>query len=201
MSNFVIDASVIKRLSTVAKNYHPNVKEDVIKLIKNIRLEHLSGKTYAVVSNGYVGVIEYLGKTSEPDAVAYLKIDERISSLTGWVNVNTIPALKMSVASTLFGESISDVCEWLISTPLDKWQNWITKLNLKNSSGVMQWNVSNIKILLETSSSGELIFPEFIDASRAITVRDRDNPNWVGVLMSAAVKNTTPATVPDWFPA
>ena len=81
----------------------------------------------------------------------------------------------------------------------DNWLSWFTESN--ETVGFMYWDLYQIQTLFECSPSGEIIFPEHINATKPVIVVDANNTEWLGVFIprSDSDKPLKPATLPEWM--
>jgi hypothetical protein len=66
----------------------------------------------------------------------------------------------------------------------------------------MYWDLFQIEALIKSSPSGGVVFPEFIDSSKPVMIRDSLKPNWAGVFIPDVSKGSTkhkPAEIPEWW--
>ena len=59
----------------------------------------------------------------------------------------------------------------------------------------------DIETLWRVSPTGELVFPEVIDANKPVIVRDVNDDNWIGVFIPSieGKRIVKPATLPEWL--
>lgn len=201
MSKFIVKANVLNRMSKIPVFFEPTTSEDLKKQIRTIRLEIKSGKMFAVATNQQVAAVEYLGETKEPDDVCYLRLEcEFLNETEGLITVETIPEIALSTA--LHGAKlVNDCCLWFDNNIMDNWRSWIGKQSGKHK-GFMFWELYHIQTLFEASPSGKIVFPEDIDASEPVVLRDSENENWVGLFVPdqrpGEIK-CEPAKLPDWW--
>lgn len=193
MSNFKITAEEFLRLAQVIEFFESNVREDEKVKINTIRLENKNGRGIAVVTNKKVASIQDLGSTDSPDGVCYLKITPQLSELAKRgaqrglpIQISTIPEIAMATAQ-ITGEYLNDVCHWFDENPLDNWRSWIRQAPA-TSSGIMSWDLFHIETLIKSSPSGQVVFPEFIDADKPLMIFDRFHAGWVGVFIPSELQ-------------
>jgi hypothetical protein len=104
-----------------------------------------------------------------------------------------------SKIQTMLGTTVSD-CEYVFdSTPLTRWRDWITPLATK-SQYQMYWNLFHVEALLKSSPSGKVIFPEFIDATKPLIIKDVSTDNWVGLFLPTDnEKEHDKIKIPKWW--
>jgi hypothetical protein len=174
-------------------------------------LEISNGKVFAIATNVKIAAIEYLGQTVEKDGVAHVILDPQIlerckaeSWMDGSLIVNTIPEIALGNLTTTNNWAFNgNACHWFEETPLNDWRKWADDKPAKISKGIMWWNLYYVESLLRSSKSGKVIFPQHIDTEQPVILRDRENPNWVGLFMADPTpyedRVIQPATLPEWW--
>jgi hypothetical protein len=189
MTNFTIKCETFIRLANICSFFSQRVDEETKNKINVLRLENHSGNLIAIITNQAIACIERIGTTSEKnsycdvilDANLLNKIKEEIvygSTLT----INTIPEFAISTAQTTMGNQFNNCCAWYDDSPLNKWRSWGTE-NASKSVGAMYWELDEIEVLTRSSPTGKIVFPEFIDVNKPITLRDRYSDQWVGLFI------------------
>lgn len=207
MSIFTIKSSTLNRLANVCSFFESSTSEEMKSKINTVRLEIVKGKLLAIASNQKIGVIEYIGETEEPDGVAHLILSEGLicqllieAASDCSMTLTTIPEMAISTMQSSSGYSVSNCCYWWDDTPLKDWRGWGTEPAVENS-GIMRWDLHYVESLMKSSPSNNVIFPEFIDVSKPVVLRDFYNPNWVGVFFAKKTGEevTIPAELPEWW--
>ena len=205
MTTVILKCETLVRLSGVCSFFEPTTPFEVLEKINCVRLENKNGHSFAVSTNQKIAAIEYLGKTEAADGVIHVKIvPEIIESLKkeiafdSVVNITTIPEIKVSSMQTAFGYSAADCCYWFEDTPMNNWREWISE-NAEESRQPMYWNLFYVLSLIQASPTGKIVFPEFIDASRPVTLKDVSTDNWVGLFIPEDVKIKDEAKIPTWW--
>jgi len=86
------------------------------------------------------------------------------------------------------------------SNVLDRWREVIPTAMPKKSKGSMCLALGEINNLAESSPSGTIIFPEHIDWTQPIVVRDAIDSNWAAIFYVREAENPhEPATIPGWL--
>lgn len=166
---------------------------------------------FAVVTNISIAAIEYLGRNNGPDEHMAVAINQQLIeqcqneiSFNGALNIVTIPApLNFTSAKTTFG--YAPAVNLHIPLPDDQefatWRNWIPEAMPEATDGAMCWNVKQIYALASASKTGTIKFPEFIDVSKPVLIRDGEADNWLGLFMPSLKGEGTvqPASIPDWI--
>lgn len=209
MTTYFVPSETLTRLSTVCSFFDASLREDTKSLINTIRLENLNGSAYAVVTNGQIAAIEYLGKTDNPDGVCHLKLSQSLLEMlkhpriqTELLTITTIPEIAVSTLTCNELLSYPDICYWFDETPLDGWRKWVNLDCPTASKGAMYWDTFQIEALIKASPSGGVVFPEFIDSTKPVLLRDSLKDNWAGVFIPDVSKGNSPlkaAEIPEWW--
>jgi hypothetical protein len=191
MSTYKIWGETLLRLANVVSFFESNVTEDLKSKIKTIRLENKAGRTVAIATNQKIGAVEYIGPTEAPDGVCYLNLSEnllnaakKVAEQNQSLTITVIPEIAMATAQAgINGEFVADVCLWFDSSPLDKWRTWIVP-PAQCSKGIMCWDLFHLELLMKASPTGHVVFPEFIDVSTPILLRDKfKDQEWLGIFI------------------
>lgn len=82
---------------------------------------------------------------------------------------------------------------------INDWQNLLTN-PATSSSGVMFWRKSVIVGITDCAPSGNIYFPEHIDTTRPIVVRDEQDDTWFAVFIpGTTTRDLKSARVPTWM--
>jgi hypothetical protein len=189
MSTYKISVDQFLRLASVISFFGSTVTEETKAKINAIRLENKNGRSVAVATNQKVASIENLGPTQAPNGVCHLKVNKDMIEAAKnakdkliFIVVTVIPEIALS-SCEINGKHFHDVALWLDSTPLDQWRSWVVPPP-SASSGIMCWDIIHLETLLQSSPSGKVVFPEFIDATKPVTIRDRHkHGEWIGVFL------------------
>lgn len=208
---FQIKCATFVRLASICNFFESHISEETKQKCNTLRLEISKGKVFAIATNVKIAAIEWIGNTTEKDGVAHIILDPAIVNqckaeawFDGVLTINTIPEIAIANASTSSGWVYpTNACYWFDETPLDKWREWAPEKMATKSSGIMWWNLFYVEALLASAFSGKIVFPEFINTKEPIVLRDRDNPNWVGLFLADPTpyeqRVTEPATLPEWW--
>lgn len=199
MTDFIIPCETIYRLSRILITPHENATE----WTRTLRIDHGA----AIVTNRSVIVIE---RVIGGNGIAHLHLTLDLieqcrkeaafkSSLTITVN----EALRFATAKTSLGYiAPGNCCMWSTAVnELDRWKEIAEQARpiVKKSKGAMFWNGETIAALAGASPSGAIVFPEHIDISLPVVVRDAFDPDWVGLFCSTGQDDQRkPARLPDW---
>ena len=83
--------------------------------------------------------------------------------------------------------------------PVDRWREIVPTSLPKKSKGSMCIDTAMLASLAESSPSGKITFPEHIDWTLPVVVRDAVDPNWCGIFYVRESDNPhDPATIPGW---
>lgn len=206
MTTYTISCATLSRLSKIPSYFGPSVPEHTKPLINTVRLENKGGKSYAVATNQKIAAVEYLGPTPHPDSFCHLKLPiPRIDELARnneTATIMTIPQIAVSTLTTTGGFALNDVSYWFDETPLDSWRTWFNPNIYKNSQGAMYWDLFHLELLFQSSPSGKVIFPEFIQADKPVLLTDRENDKWLGAFIPNVYpteKAVKPSKLPEWM--
>lgn len=210
MAEFTISCAAFVRLATITKGYSPGQGREELLSVTILRR---NGRVLAAATNSQIFVVEFLGTQTAPDEIIRIVTDEALveqcrsetafgSSLT----VQTNDILKFATAKTTFGYNHpTNAALWdchpgnLIEYLIDKAS---TFKQPKKSSGAMHWYIEPLQALFAAAPSGRVMFPEKIDATEPVILRDPVDPNWCGMFLptlKAGDKDAEPATLPDWL--
>lgn len=206
--NVEIPCELYVRFAEIPLSIDP---QDLRKHLKSIYIERKNNMLFAVVTNISIAAIEYLGRNSGPDEHMAVAIDpflivqcEKEVSFNGRLEIVAVPApLNFTSVKTTFG--FGSTINMHIPLPDDHefamWRNWIPEAMPEATDGAMCWNVKQIYALASASKTGTIKFPEFIDTSKPVLIRDGEADNWIGLFMPNLKGEGTvqPASIPDWI--
>lgn len=199
MSKFVVPAVVLGRF---VRLFEPRASED----FKVLKLEISKNHIYLIGCNQYIACVENLGETDQVPDSCYIKLNSHLIETVakevntgGLLTFETLPELAMGSAVDSEGQAYTDFIIWPDESPLDKWREWFVMPT--ESHGFMYCDLRQVTTLWETSPSGEITFPEVINAGEPVIVRDVNNADWLGVFIPAIDerKLLKPATLPEWL--
>ena len=174
--------------------------------LKKLKIEIKDKKCFLVGTNNTIACVQYLGVQEQADDSCYIDVTKSLQTLVykelnneGFLTFETIPEIAMGNVTDSKGQSYNDIIIWPDESPLDKWREWF-KLSTE-SSGFMYCTVIDIDTLWHCSPSGQIVFPEVINASEPVIVRDITDANWLGVFIPAVDGKAIikPATLPEWL--
>lgn len=192
MSKFVIKSEILSRFSKLS----------------TIRLEIKNNRQYIIGYNKYIACVQYLGECADSDEVLYLDFNEKtLENLRFELNIGsdyiieTNPELALATVTTSLGSKYEKFVYWLDEDETDDWFSWFSESD--ENIGFMYWDLYQIQTMFECSPSGEIIFPEHINANKPVIVADANNTEWLGVFIprSDSDKPLKPATLPEWINA
>lgn len=190
MSKFVIKSEILSRFSKLS----------------TIRLEVKNNRQYIIGYNKYIACVQYLGECADSNEVLYLDFNEKtLENLQFELNIGsdyiieTNPELALATVTTSLGSKYEKFVYWLDEDETDDWFSWFSKSD--ENVGFMYWDLYQIQTMFECSPSGEIIFPEHINATKPVIVADANNNEWFGVFIprSDSDKPLKPATLPEWI--
>lgn len=207
--NVEISCELYVRLSAIPLLLNPI---DDRKYLKSLYIERRNGKLYAVVTNVKIAAIEYLGDETGPDECTAIAIDHAlIDQCKGEIVFNS----KLSIVAnsllhytsikTTFGYSYpgNAMVELPEANELANWRNWFPDSIPKKTDGAMYWRAELVHALAIASPTGGLRFPEHIDRTCPVVVRDQESENWVGLFIPRPDGMNGPpveaATIPEWL--
>lgn len=212
--NFEIPAETFVRLAGVTRRIPVGLDETEIKYLRCVRLERVNGHVFAIASNRKVAAIyHFMDTVIGVDGVAHITIDpalikqcETEKPFNSSLYITVIPELQMASVKTTLGYNYpGNGMIHFAETPLDNWRKWVPDEPITETNGAMSWNIEDMEALNRASPSGEIAFPEFIDASAPVILRDIKSPDWLGMFMPNRVDDNgrgytvTPAELPTWF--
>lgn len=207
---FLMASDTYYRLTRILE--HPK-KDEQRQELRNIYLEAVDGNIVAVVSNGKVLAAEFICRNPESynwnfDLVYTPQLAEAARKeidFGGKLEIIWTPELKMAAVKTTFGyQHPGNAAVMHTGTHIlrEKWRKIVPE-PVKASKGAMALHVDHLTPLGAASPSGEIVFPAFFDSALPVIVRDRHDPNWLGVFIphlddgKGAVK-VDPAIIPNW---
>lgn len=210
---FQIKCATFVRLASICGFFESTTPPEVRERLNTVRLEIVNGRVIAIVTNQKVAAIELIGYTIPNEyGVAHIILDPLLISRCkteaisgGELVINTIPEIAAASAQTLSGwVHQGNACQWFPHPELDEWRLWAPDEIPKKSEHIMAWNLYHVQALLDSSPTGKVIFPRYIDATKPIVLRDETNANWVGLFMAKLVDNNSAmpeigAELPDWW--
>ena len=174
--------------------------------LEDLKIEITGGKIYLIGTNKNFACVQYLGESKEPEDSCYInnidslkEVVNRESGIAGSLTFDTIPDLATGSVVDTLGQVYTDFIDWPDESVLDNWYNWFELSTEQN--GFLYFDMLDIETLWRVSPTGELVFPEVIDANKPVIVRDVNDNNWVGVFIPAKDSKTAlqPATLPEWL--
>lgn len=182
--------------------------EDHRKYLKCFYIERRNNKLLAVVTNIKIAAVEYLGDDNGPDECTAIAIDPAlVAQCVAEIAFNSKlvivanPMLAYTSIKTTFGYNYPSNA--MVQLPeannFNNWRAWFPDEMPTATHGAMFWQSLLIQALASTSPSGGICFPEFVDVTRPVVVRDGASENWAGLFMP--VPENPPidaATIPNW---
>lgn len=110
-----------------------------------------------------------------------------------------------SVKTTFGFEFQGNACVPLpVETEFQNWRDWLPSKPVKATKGAMFSRMEGLAQLAAASPTGSIVWPEFIDNTQPVIVRDIHDQNWLGVFMPnrldehGITQYPEPATLPGW---
>jgi hypothetical protein len=208
--DFTISCEIFARLANVVKDIPAT---ETRAHLKSVYVEHKNGNAFAVVSNSKFAAIEHLGKVEGGDGSIHIAADAALiqqcqteAPFNSVLAVGYNDMLKFATAKTTLGYCYpGNAAITADGSPLVEWRKWAPEKPVKATKGAMFWNTENIIAIGKSSPSGRVLFPEFIDATKPVVIRDVTDDNWLGIFMpNRAVEGETityseGAKLPEWF--
>jgi hypothetical protein len=201
LSNYTIPCDTFVRLATIAqKQRHPGSG-----WMKTVRVEN----GIVVASNRALLVVERLDPTLMVPGIVHIHADATLvekcrAEIMYHSNlfVAAIEAIGHASAKTTLGymHPGNAMCVSTEPNELDTWRDKVPNGSDVRAKSAMRWDAELIALLAAASPSGFVTFPQVIDATQPIVVRDPKDPRWFGVFLSQLMYDPqTPAAVPEWF--
>lgn len=179
-----------------------------------IYLENKNQHAYAVATNGKIMAVEHLGGTRNPDGRALVIITDMLlnqcaveAPMNGFFNISVtdIPGFKYAALTSTFG--FSNPVSAAYFPPDDDWPRpWYDWRRIVPDalqiipSGFLYMKGELLSNLCKSSPSGSIVFPEVINTTQPVLVRDSVDPDWFGLFLGTSQKlNAKPAGYPEWF--
>lgn len=206
---FEIKCSTFIRLASVCNFFDPSTPVKDREDFMTVRLEKVNGRTIAIATNRMIMAIELLPHFyPSPDEVCHVVLDPHLvnqcrfdSLLDATLTIETMPEIALATAYTSTGWKYhGNACYWRDKTEFDRWRDVIPKKNVGKSQYIMTWNLPHIQALFESSPTGKVYFPRYIDASLPVVLRDMGDDSWVGVFIPSvdSKTRTVEAEMPEW---
>jgi len=205
--NIEISCELYARLSAIPLLLNP---VDERKYLKSLFIERTGGKLYAVATNVKIAAIEYLGASDGPDECTAIAIDQalidqckREIAFNGKLSIVANSLLNFTSIKTAFGYNYpgNAMVQLPEANNFNSWREWFPDSIPTKSHGAMYWNASVVHALATASPTGGLRFPEHIDTTQPVVVRDQESANWAGLFMPNADNGeiVEGATIPEWL--
>lgn len=200
MSKIILKCSELYRISTVISKETDN---------RIIQFEIRNNNIFVIACNKACAVVKHLAETNEGDSFFLLKCTDNLlnylkenKTSDEMITIETIPEFACgSISCKDFSDSESFL--WLNDSFYKNWLDWFepVKTQLESSKGSMFFNLYQIQTLFEASTSGEIVFPEFIDATKPVLVRDINDSNWFGFFIPSPEyrKILKQKELPEWL--
>lgn len=171
----------------------------------SLYIERKNKKLYVVATNIQIAAIQYLGENDGPDEATAIAIDDKLIEICdketphdGNISIAANTMLSYTAIKSTFGYQHPGNA--FVQLPenheFKTWRDWLPDKLPEKSHGVIYWNTYSIHALLLASPSGAVTFPEHIDTSIPVIIRDDNDPNWIAVYKP--VRDRVAAFIPDW---
>lgn len=195
-----------------------NMQKDETRPINCIRLDYVAGDYYAVATNAIIIAVQYLGKTDEQDGGICLINDQLLKAqcqqeipFDGEISVDVIDneMIQFAAIKTSFGYNhpgngaIFPPSEgWGEPWHANGWKKIFPDDVATKSKGFIFMDTEHVANLGRCAPSGRIVFPEKIDSSKPVVVRDAVDPDWLGAFLpreANKISSLVAATLPDWL--
>jgi len=208
--DFAISCETFARLANVVKDFGTNEPR---QYLKSVYIEHKAGNAFAIATNSKIAAIEFLGQVAIGDGSVNVVADPVLiqqcrteGQFNGVLTVSVNEVLKFATAKTALGFTYPGNAAIITDrTEFHDWRTWTPDKPVSKSKGAMFWNTENIALLGASSPSGRLLFPEFVDATKPVVIRDITDENWFGLFMpnrlaeGEVITYMEGAKLPEWF--
>lgn len=199
MTKFILPATILQRFIKIIQPSTPIE-------FQHLKLEINNGHIYLIGCNSFVACVQHLGTTEQSPDSCYINITPELVNVVdatangdGTMEFETLPELAMGSVLAGVNNVGSDIIIWPDESPLDKWREWF--ITSDESDGFMYCNLLEVLTLWDSAPTGELVFPEMLNANEPVIVRDINDDNWIGVFIPAnsGKELLKPATLPEWL--
>lgn len=205
--NIEVPCELYARLSAIPMTLDLS---DERKYFKSLFLERQNNTLFAVVTNGKLAAIERIGENDGPDEFTAIVIDPALIAqceteikFNSFLVIVANDTLAYTSIKTTFGYNYPGNA--MVQLPeknyFNTWREWAPDEMPKKTFGAMFWFTQAIYTLATASPTGGLCFPEFIDTTVPVVVRDKDNADWFGLFMPTTDngEKIDPASRPGWL--
>lgn len=180
---FAIKCETYVRLNSVLRKIEPDKEH-----FRSIYIECKAGNLIAVATNGKILAAELIGQVAAPDSYMHLSVDPLLvaqatqeSPLGGSFHVVFTAMLNHAAIKSTFGfQFAGNGAVFPTNDTVKRWRSIVDKIETPSP---MIINAESIANLGYASPSGSLVFPETIDGSKPVVVRDLHEPNWFGLFL------------------
>jgi hypothetical protein len=119
------------------------------------------------------------------------------------LQINVVPQVRLSSARTTLGAIFADCINWDIA-PDAKFNDWrviVDRANApKSAKAPVYLNLSLLEMLVQSSPSRAIVFPEIINIDHPMLVRDVSDDGWLGLFQPYTMYEKYKAAVlPHWW--
>lgn len=189
-----ISCETYVRMAKALKHKEGETREHLRSVLIDIR----NGTIVAVASDAQLMIIEHIAKgTSIATSSHHLTIDpvlveacEREVAFSSDIHIVYNEMLGFASARTTFGYNYpgNAFMQFPQDNDLRKWRDVLPE-EQTTSSGAMMFTADTFARIAASSPSGEVVFPEHVDALAAVFVRDRNDENWLGIFCPHMAKD------------
>ena len=169
----------------------------------SVRLERglaiVTNRQYLAIEKIDNQVDEPLHVIADPALIAQCQVE---AMYHGKLHIVANSMLKYASLKSTMGYQFPGNAALYLDTKCDpeRWRDIVPRELPKKSKGSMSLECGALANLVESSPSGRIIFPEQIDWSVPVLVRDAVDPNWCAVFyVRESGQIHEPATIPGWL--
>ena len=198
-----IPSNSFSRISNVSRDLPFNEDRD---WLRSVFIEVKNGHAWIGATNSIFAAIEYLGPRESENGFLVVHVDHALEDTSegATLTVNEWAGMNFcSISATNGYVTNGDVAirdPEVIGT-FRNWRNWLPDETPAEPGRAMFLDAEGMHALIQSSPSRCVTFPKFINANKAVLVRDTTEAHWLGVFL-ARPKNgffLDGATLPDWI--
>jgi len=158
--------------------------------LRSVAFHRKNGQIVAIASNAAFCAVELIGKQDGPEAFLLVPITEALvrqciieKEFNSVISITYYEEHAFASLVTTFGFAPpGNVGLFPIEhIPLRDWRSWLPREISKNSTGCVFVDVDGLTALAQSSPSGCLVFPQYMDVEKAVPIADITAKNWLGL--------------------
>lgn len=201
--NWDIPAETFVRLSHMALQPH-ETDEHNRDWLRCVRLEIRDGKRFAIASNSFAMVVQFLGKTNEPNATVNITIDPVLIDACRNENDKLMifdnPGWAIAQTSSGYfypNNAAGPAGQWI------EWRSILPKSPIVAHKGCFIFDCETIAQMGKCSPTGNIVLPAYCDMNLPVVVRDHLDTNWLGMFLPTVkgefgYQSVKAAEIPEW---